>query len=193
MKQQGTDTIVNAAWDARASTQPLLRAILVVLAGSAFIALSARIQVPMWPVPMTMQTFAVLLVALAFGARLAVVTVAAYLAQGVMGLPVFAGGGGLPYLVGPTAGYLYAFLAVALVVGHLGDRGWGRGVARAFAATLAGSVLIYAIGASWLAGYVGAEQAVALGVAPFVIGDLLKAALAALLLPVAWKLLRAAQ
>lgn len=193
MKQQGADTIVNAAWDARTSRQPLMRAILVVLAGSAFIALSARVQVPMWPVPVTMQTFAVLLVSLALGARLAVVTVAAYLAQGALGLPVFAGGGGLPYLVGPTAGYLYAFLAVALVVGHLGDRGWGRGFVRAFAATLAGSVLIYAIGASWLAGYVGAEQAVALGVAPFVIGDLLKAALAALLLPVAWKLLRAAQ
>lgn len=191
MKQQGTDTIVNAAWNSRASTQPLLRAIPVVLAGSAFIALSARVQIPMWPIPMTMQTFAVLLVALAFGARLAVVTVAAYLAQGALGLPVFAGGGGLPYLAGPTAGYLYAFLAVALVIGHLGDRGWGRGLARAFAATLVGTALIYAIGASWLAGYVGFDQAVALGVAPFVIGDLLKAALAALLVPAAWKLLRA--
>jgi len=166
-----------------------LRAVLAVLGGAAVIALAARIQVPMWPVPMTMQTFAVILIAMAFGARMGVGAVAMYLAQGAAGLPVFAAGGGIAYLVGPTAGYLWGFLLVAAVVGWLADRGLTRHFAGALGLALLGSVLVYATGAGWLATFAGFEAALASGVLPFLPGDVVKSVLAALLLPAAWKLL----
>ncbi|WP_296643157.1 biotin transporter BioY [Roseinatronobacter sp.] len=167
----------------------LLRSALLVLAGTMFIALSARIQVPMWPVPMTMQTFAVLLVGMAFGARLAGATLLAYLAQGAMGLPVFAGGGGVLFLTGPTAGYLVGFLGAAVLVGWLADRGWTAGYVRSFCAACLGGALIHAVGAAWLSAFIGVSGALAAGVAPFLAGDLLKSVLVALLLPNAWALL----
>jgi len=166
-----------------------LRAVLAVLGGAAVIALSARVQVPMWPVPMTMQTFAVILIAMAFGARMGVASVAVYLAQGAAGLPVFAAGGGIAYLAGPTAGYLWGFLLVAAVVGWLADRGMTRHFAGALALALLGSALVYGVGASWLASFIGAEAAFRAGVLPFLPGDVVKSVLAALLLPAAWKLL----
>lgn len=168
----------------------LLRNALLVLAGTVLIALSARIQVPMWPVPMTMQSLVVLLIGMSFGARLAGVTLLTYLAQGALGLPVFASGGGIAYLMGPTAGYLYGFAAAAVVTGWLADRGWTTGFLRAFAAAVAGGVAIHALGAGWLTQFVGFDRAMALGVMPFVTGDLVKCALAALLLPGAWAMLR---
>ena len=166
-----------------------LRATLAVLGGAALIALAARVQVPMWPVPMTMQTFAVILIAMAFGARMGVGAVAMYLAQGAAGLPVFAAGGGIAYLMGPTAGYLWGFVLVAAVVGWLADRGLTRHFAGALGLALLGSALIYLAGASWLATFVGAEAALTAGVLPFLPGDLVKSLLAAMLLPAAWTLL----
>lgn len=166
-----------------------LRAALTVLAGSALIVLATRIQLPMWPVPMTMQTFAVLLIAMALGMRMGVASVAAYLAQGAAGLPVFAAGGGVAYLVGPTAGYLWGFLLVAAVVGWLADRGLTRHHVGALMLALLGSTLVYVVGAGWLAGFVGAEAAFRAGVLPFLPGDLVKSMLLALVLPGAWKLL----
>jgi len=166
-----------------------VRAVLAVLAGSALIALATRIQVPMWPVPMTMQTFAVLLIAMAFGMRLGVAAVAAYLAQGAAGLPVFAAGGGVAYLAGPTAGYLWGFLLVAAVVGWLADRGLTRRFAGSLMLALLGSALVYAVGAAWLASFVGPETAFRAGILPFLPGDLAKSALLALILPAAWSVL----
>ncbi|WP_439523964.1 biotin transporter BioY [Marivita sp.] len=168
----------------------LLRASLIVLAGTIFITLSARIQVPMWPVPMTMQTFAVLLVGMAFGARLAGVTLVAYLAQGALGLPVFAGGGGLVFLTGPTAGYLVGFVGAAILVGWLADRGWIVGYTKSFFAACLGGVLIHVLGVAWLSVFTGFTGAVAAGMLPFLAGDLLKCVLVALLLPNAWAILR---
>lgn len=161
-------------------------AVMLAIAGSALIAVCARIQVPMWPVPLTMQTFAVLLIGFAYGSRLGAATVALYLLEGAVGLPVLATGAGLAYFAGPTAGYLFGFVAAAAFVGWLADRGWGRSAGPVFVGMLAGSAVIYLFGVGWLAAFVGVEKALALGAVPFVPGDALKAVLAAAVLPVAW-------
>ncbi|MBI1383645.1 MAG: biotin transporter BioY [Rhizobiales bacterium] len=186
-----TNLIADAAWPRPAASGALLRDVLLVLAGSALIAVCAHIKVPMYPVPMTMQPFAVLLVGLAFGWRLGGLTVLAYLAEGALGLPVFTGGAGLAYMAGPTGGYLVGFLAAAVTAGWLAGQGWGRPAVRVFLAMLIGTAVIYAFGLAWLAFGLGLglEKAVTVGMLPFIPGDLVKAALAAALLPLAWRLI----
>ena len=168
---------------AQGNTHHLLRAALLAVAGSILIALSARIQVPMWPVPMTLQTFAVLFIGLTYGGRLATATLLLYLAEGAIGLPVFAAGGGLAHLVGPTGGYLVGFLLAASLLGFAVDRGLGKTLVPRLALLIAATVLIYVMGVSWLSGFVGLEKAVAVGMVPFLWGDAIKAALAALIAP----------
>lgn len=173
------------------------RAVLLMLAGSAFIALSAQIQVPLWPVPMTGQTFAVLLVGITFGWRLGAATLLLYMAEGAMGIPVFAkAAAGPAVIMGPTGGYIMGFILAAAVVGYLAERGWDRTVWRTALAMLIGNLAIYLLGLPWLAVYLagaGVEQplqgAIAGGLVPFLLGDGLKLALAACLLPVTWKYL----
>lgn len=161
---------------------------LLVIAGTVLLAISAKVQVPFWPVPMTMQTFVVLLIGAAYGARLGGITLAAYLVEGAVGLPVFAKGAGLAYLTGPTGGYLAGFLVAAFVVGWLADRGYGRVVATTFTAFVIGEIIIFALGAGWLATYLGTEKAVAAGVMPFLLAEAVKIGLACALLPTAWQL-----
>ncbi|HEX6143662.1 MAG TPA: biotin transporter BioY [Geminicoccaceae bacterium] len=163
-----------------AQWQRWLQGAVLALIGSAALTLSAKTQIPFIPVPMTAQTLVVLLLGMVFGARLALLTVLVYLAEGALGLPVFAGtpekGIGLAYMTGPTGGYLVGFAAAAWLVGRLTER---RDDAQALAfAALAALVLVYAFGATWLAFWVGVERAVTLGIVPFVFGDLLKAAVA---------------
>jgi len=162
--------------------------------GSAIIALSALISIrlPFSPVPVTAQTMAVLLMGAMMGKTRAVASVLLYLAQGIAGLPVFAGGMfGAAYLLGPTGGYLIGFLPAVIITGHLAERGWDRKVSSAFMAMLAGNIAIYAVGLPWLAAYVGANRVFALGLAPFLPGDIIKLVLAASILPAGWKGLRA--
>lgn len=165
----------------------------LVLAGSLLIALSAQVAIllPFSPVPVTGQTLAVLLVGALLGSRRGSLAVMTYIAQGLVGLPVFAGGAfGLARLFGPTGGYLIGFVAAAYLVGLLAERGWDRRVLTTAAAMALGNVVIYAIGALWLAPFVGGlDKALAAGVLPFIPGDLLKIGAAALLLPAGWKLL----
>ena len=133
----------------------------------------------------------VLLIGMVYGPRLGGVTIAAYLLQGVIGLPVFAGGAfGIATLLGPTGGYLGGFLIAAIVVGVLAERGMGRGIMNTIIAMMIGNVVIYVAGASWLASFVGPEKALAAGVLPFLYGDVLKLAVAAGLMPVAWRLIK---
>lgn len=155
----------------------LLKRLLLVLVGSWVIALSARISVPMWPVPMTMQTAAVLLVAALGGRRLGVETVLAYLAQGAAGLPMFAGGAGLAYMAGTTGGYLAGFLVAAFVVGHLADRGWNARILTAVASILLGHLAIFVFGVAWLQTFIGWSAAFVNGVTPFLPGLVLKTGL----------------
>lgn len=176
--------LAEALWP-RAS---LLRELTLILLGSWLVALSAQIEIPLWPVPITGQTLAVLLVGALLGSRRGALSLLAYLAQGAAGLPVFAGAsGGLAKLVGPTGGYLLGFVLAAWLVGWLSERGWDRSRRGTFLAMLLGNLVIYTLGLPWLAQFTGWEKVLALGFYPFLLGDLLKMGLAALLLPQAWQ------
>jgi biotin transport system substrate-specific component len=157
----------------------LLRELLLLLAGSLVVALSAqtRIDLPFTPVPITLQTAAAVLVGATLGARRGVAALIAYLAEGLAGLPVFAGGAsGLAYALGPTGGYLLGFVLSAFVVGWLVERGWGADPLRALAAFALGGAAVYAVGVPWLALSRGLplEVAVGAGLLPFLPGDLVK-------------------
>jgi biotin transport system substrate-specific component len=159
----------------------------LVLGGSILIALSAQLAlpIPFSPVPVTGQTFAVVFLGALFGGVRGASAVLAYLAEGVAGFPVFSSGGaGFAHLAGPTGGYLVGFVGAAYLTGHLAERGWNARVWRVATAMVLGNVVIYAFGATWLAAFVGAGPALALGVVPFLAGDALKTALAAAALPV---------
>lgn len=181
-------TLTTALWPS--SAKSLLARIVLVLAGTLLMAVSARVQVPFWPVPMTMQTFVALGIGAAYGARLAGVTLLAYLAQGAIGLPVFATGAGLAYLAGPTGGYLVGFFVAAVVVGYFADEGLGRTHFSAFCVFLAGTCLIFALGAAWLALLIGPAKALASGVLPFLPAEAAKLLLATAFFPIAWRLVR---
>jgi biotin transport system substrate-specific component len=165
---------------------------LLVIAGSLVVALSALIQIrlPFTPVPITAQTLAVLLVGALLGSRRGGLTLVAYLGEGLAGLPVFSGGGfGLAHLLGPTGGYLLGFVAAAYLTGLLAERGWDRRPLTAFGAMLIGNLVIYLFGISWLGWLVGVQQALSLGLVPFVAGELIKIALGTALLPLGWRAL----
>ncbi|MEP6829136.1 MAG: biotin transporter BioY [Rhizomicrobium sp.] len=152
-----------------------LRSVATVIGGVALLTLSAKIQIPFWPVPLNLQTMAVMALAIGLGPRLAVASFAAYLATGASGLPVFAGsperGLGIAYLAGPTGGYLIGMLVASWLTGTLGA---GRGLVARSGAMLAGIAVIYGLGVAWLALYVPAPRLLAEGIAPFMLGDLLK-------------------
>lgn len=158
----------------------VLMHVVIVALGSLLLAAASQIQVPFIPVPMTMQTFGVLLVGAMGGARLGAETVALWLAEAFVGAPFLAGGAG-GYLVfgGPTAGYLFGFLIAAFVVGWLMERGAARNLFTVVASLLVGEVILMALGAAWLAGLFGADVAWKSGVAPFLFGDAVKIALVA--------------
>ena len=179
------------------------KAVILVLAGTAILAISAKVKVPFWPVPMTLQTLAVLLIGAAYGSRLAVATVLAYIAEGMIGLPVFTNTppavAGPLYLLGPTAGFIMSWVLVAAIVGYAADRGWDRSAFRLGAAMLLAVVVQFVMGFAWLAWFaqlgggvagIGAAKAFAAGVAPFVLGDALKVVLAALIIPASWSLVK---
>jgi biotin transport system substrate-specific component len=182
-------TLADTVWSPVGSS-PAVRAIVLALIGTALLTLSAKIQVPFWPVPMTMQTFVVLVLGMAYGWRLAGATVLLYLAQGAIGLPVFAAGGGIAYFAGPTAGYLAGFLLAAVVVGWLAEHGWDRSVPRTLGAMLIGTAIIFACGIAWLGTLIGLRQAIGAGLVPFLLGEAVKIALATAILPFAWRLLQ---
>lgn len=164
--------------------------VLLVLAGTALLALAAKITVPFWPVPMTLQTLAVFLISAVYGRNLAVATLLVYLVQGAIGMPVFATGAGLAYMAGPTGGYLAGFVVAAAIVGHAADKGLDRKLFVMFGAMMLGEVAILALGAAWLAVLMGAEKALAFGVGPFIVTDVVKIALAAVTLRAARSLQR---
>lgn len=170
-----------------------LRNLMLAVVGSLALWLSAKIQVPFYPVPMTMQTFVVLVIGMAFGWRLGGATILLYLAEGAVGLPVFAGtperGLGLAYMMGPTGGYLVGFFFSAIVVGWLAERGWDRRVIPTLVAMVAGTAIIFAFGVLWLGAFIGWDQPVLdLGLIPFLPGAAFKIALAAAVLPAIWRL-----
>lgn len=164
--------------------RPLAVKAALVLAGTGILALASQIAVPMVPVPITLQTLAITMIGVLYGWRLGMLTVLAWLGEAMIGLPVLANGaGGMASFVGPTAGYLAAFPFVAAIAGALAARGWtGERVLASFAAHLLANIACLAIGGAWLMALIGVEQGFALGVTPFIIGAVLKSALAAALL-----------
>ena len=164
----------------------ILRGAILVALGTGLLTLSAKVNLPLPYVPMTLQTLVVLMIGTAYGLRLGSATVIAYLAEGALGLPVFAGPvGGLAPLVGPTAGYLYGFVLAALATGWLSERGWDRSVPLLFMAMGLGHVLILGAGFTWLAFgmKLGVDKAWLVGIVPFIAASLVKNALGAALVP----------
>ncbi len=192
MRQSNALSTLSATlWPVEARST-LVRQVVLAVAGTVLLALSAKAQVPFYPVPMTMQTYVVLILAASFGWRLGVATIALYLVEGFLfSIPVFAGPtAGLAYLFSPTAGYLFSYLVVAGLVGYFAEQGWDRSPLKALVIMTAGSVINLGLGAMWLAAMIGVEKAIALGVMPFLLAGALKIGLAAATLPIAWKLVR---
>ena len=171
-----------------------LRDVTLIALGTLFVAILAQVRIPLpfTPVPLTGQTFAVLLVGAMLGSKRGMASLALYLVLGALGLPVFAGGAsGIAYLSGATLGYLVGFVAAAAVVGLLAERGLERSVRTSLLPFFVGTVIIYALGVAWLSLVYGSfGQAVAAGLVPFLIGDAVKLVAAALVLPAAWKLVK---
>jgi len=189
---QGQGTLFRVAALEGASAR-LLYVAAALLFGVCLLTLSAKLQVPFWPVPMTMQTLVVLMLGMAYGPRLGAGTVLAYLLVGAFGLPVFAGtperGIGLAYMMGPTGGFLLGFVAAAWVTGILAERGWDRSVLWCAAAMLAGTVIIIGLGLAALIPVTGFFRAIEVGLIPFLASGALKVALGAIALPLMWRLL----
>jgi biotin transport system substrate-specific component len=187
-------SLLDAALPTDDRTRRIFRDVGIAIAGSLLLTLSAKTQIPFWPVPMTMQTFVVMVIGMALGPRLGTATVALYLAQGALGLPVFAGtpekGIGLAYMMGPTGGYLVGFLVGAWLCGALAERGWDRSWLKSGIAAAMGHVAIFVCGILWLQGLIGWEKAFQFGVAPFWAATLLKTALAIAVLPPAWAVVK---
>ena len=170
--------------------QRAFRYALLALAGSVLITICTQISLPLFPVPMTLQTFAVFLIGLTYGWRLGGITVSLYLLEGAIGLPVFSGGkGGMIVFMGPTAGYLVGFFLAATACGWFAERGFDRSYFRLFLSLIVGNILIYTPGLFWLGTLIGWDKPVLeYGFYPFIGGDLLKIAMVVLLLPTVWKI-----
>ncbi len=183
-------TLAGTLW----SSSTFARNLVLVVIGAILLTVSAKVKIPFYPVPLTMQTFVVLSLGMVYGWKLGASTVILYLLAGSMNLPVFAGtpekGIGLAYMVGPTGGYLLGFILAAGLTGWLAERGWDRKASTAFLAMLFGNALIYVPGLIWLGNVVGWDKPVlAWGMMPFLFGDIVKIVLAMIVIPGAWKVL----
>lgn len=190
-----TNGTVAGLWRPRERTWARCYDIVLIFAGSFLIALSAKLQIllPFSLVPITGQTFAVLIIGALLGARRGSLAVLAYIIQGAAGMPVFAFGGGFAVLFGPTGGYLIGFIHAAYLTGLLAEKGWDRRIGTTVLAMILGNIVIYTCGLFWLTCLMGfGAKVLTVGLYPFIIGDLLKIALAAALLPSGWKLLDSA-
>lgn len=193
MNLAATDRVLAEVFGPRQGAALRLKQAALVVLGIAALAIAAKIRVPMWPVPITMGTFAVLSIGAAYGARLGLVTILGYMAVGALGFDVFAGSSaekaGLTYMMGGTGGYLVGYVLATAALGLLAARGWDRSFARMALAMLIGNALIYGPGLLWLGQLYGWDKPILQwGLTPFLIGDAIKLALAAMLLPALWTL-----
>lgn len=171
---------------------PAVYSLFLILGGSLFVALCAQIRIPLpfTPVPITLQTLGILLVGSLLGSRQGLLSMLLYLALGLVGLPFFSGGqAGVEILHGPTVGYLVAAPLAAMLVGWLAERGWDQRVGTTALSMILGNLVIYALGVAWLSTLIGLEAAITKGALPFILGDLVKIAVACVVLPGGWRLL----
>ena len=155
----------------------------IVLFGTLLLALSSKVQVPFWPVPMTMQTFMVFIIGMAYGWKLAFYTLVIYLIEGALGLPVFAKGGGLLYLTGPTAGYLYGMVIAAGVIGFFAELGYNQSYFKSLISLSIGTFIIFLLGVGYLGSIIGYDKALVGGLYPFIPSEFFKIGLAVVLIP----------
>jgi len=174
--------LINKVFPTSGSTT-YIKNILLILFGSLLLAVSAKVQVPFWPVPMTMQTFVVFLIGMTYGWRLSLFTLLAYIFEGLVGLPVFASGSGLTYLIGPTAGYIYGMFFAAILIGFLSERGFSNTYFMSLISLLAASFIIFLLGVGYLGFIIGYDKALSLGLLPFIPSEIFKIALAVALIP----------
>ena len=172
----------------------MLRGVVLAFIGSILLTISAKVHLPFYPVPMTMQTLVVLGLGMALGSRLGAAAVMLYMAEGAMGLPVFSGtpekGMGVAYMMGPTGGYLLGFIVAAWATGFLAERGWDRGVLTTASAMVIGNGIIYALGLLWLGSILGWDKPIIeWGMTPFLLADATKILLAVIIMPTAWRLI----
>ncbi len=169
-------------WPRTAGSNALRTGTLVVI-GTGLLALSAHIQVPFWPVKLSLQTLVVLAIGIVYGSRLGGATILAYLVEGALGLPVFQSGAGIVYMVGPTGGFLLGFLIAGIVIGYCTERGMLNRFPTAIAALLLAEAAIYILGVAWLAVLFGPAKGIAFGLTPFLTGEVLKTGLVLALVP----------
>ena len=198
METTWNNKVLSEVWGADSGTALRLKQALLVALGVLVLAVAAKIKVPMWPVPVTMGTFAVLTLGAAYGPRLGALTILAYMLVGALGFDVFAGSSaeayGLTYMMGGTGGYLVGYVLATFALGALARRGWDRTFLWMALAMLIGNVLIYVPGLIWLGQLYGWDKPILeWGLTPFLIGDALKLALAAVVLPALWKMVGSAR
>ena len=162
----------------------------LMLIGTLILAFSSKVQVPFWPVPMTMQTFVIFLIGMTYGVRLSFATVTLYLLEGAACLPVFASGGGLSYLFGPTAGYLYGMLFASVAISYFANLGFSKTYFKAAFSLIIGSIIIFSFGILYLGSIIGYEKAIAAGLLPFIPSEIFKIALAVALIPTIQKIIK---
>jgi len=164
--------------------------VLLILFGTLLLTISAKVQVPFWPVPMTMQTFVVFLIGSTYGVRLSFLTLVAYLIEGALGLPVFAAGGGIVYLTGPTAGYLFGMTIAAAAISYFANMGYSKSYIKSFISIMIGSIIIFVCGVLYLGSIIGYTKAIQAGLLPFIPSEIFKIALAVLLIPTLHKIIK---
>ncbi|MEL6571406.1 MAG: biotin transporter BioY [Pseudomonadota bacterium] len=192
------DPVLTEAIGPTEGTALIIKQVALVALGIIALAIFAKIKIPMWPVPITMGTFAVLTIGAAYGPRLGLATIIGYMIIGALGFDVFASSSaenyGLAYMMGGTGGYLVGYVLATLALGMAARRGWDRSILMMALAMLIGNILIYAPGLAWLGQLYGWDQPILeWGLTPFLVGDALKLALAALVVPGLWKLVGAAR
>lgn len=157
--------------------------IILIFFGTILLTISSKVQVPFWPIPMTMQTFIVFIIGMSYGSKLAFGTMVAYLLEGAFGLPVFAKGGGILYLIGPTAGYLYGMAIAAGVIGLFAELGYNQSYTKSLLSLITGTFIIFLLGVCYLGSIIGFDKALAGGLYPFILSEFFKIALATALIP----------
>ena len=179
---KNNNTLINSILST-SSINAYFKNIALILFGTLLLALSSKVQVPFWPVPMTMQTFIVFIIGMSYGWKLAFSTLVIYLFEGALGLPVFAKGGGLLYLTGPTAGYLYGMTIAAAVIGIFAELGYNNSYFKSLVSLSIATFIIFLCGVGYLGSLIGYDKALAGGLYPFIPSELFKIGLAVVLIP----------
>ena len=169
-------------------TNDFVYVLLTSIIGSFLLAISSKVQIPLTPVPVTLQTLVLLVMSMFLGWRGAVGATSLYLFQGAIGLPVFAHGGGFVILFGPTGGYLFGFLIASLVVGYLAEKGWDKSVVLTFTSMTIGTLIIYLFGVIWLSYLKDLNTALVFGLLPFITPDILKICLGTCIVSAGWEI-----